>query len=209
MQELVFWIIFTLVASVLFVTQFLSTSSAPSPVVVEPAIQELLPDVSKTQQDAILIYENNVFSEKLNNIPAGKKIVFALGQFSGPAFDEKTVKEGALQTAYQKLIYELDEIKDNLIERLRKEFDLDFSDQLDELFRNLYRLMPSDESLVFIYKIWKKSSGEVITYYYLVVFDDEYCLTVLEVLGWELMQQLQDKGIEFREIWKEQFNNGG
>jgi len=208
MQELVFWIIFTLVASVLSITQFLSTSSTLSPVVVEPAIQELFPDVSKTQQDAILIYENNVFSEKLNNIPAGKKLVFALGEFTGPAFDEKTVKEGALQTAYQKLINELDEVKDNLIVRLRKEFDLDFSNQLDELFRNLYRLMTSDESLTFIYKIWTKSSGEVITYYYLIVFDDEYCLTVLEVLGWELMQQLQGKGIEFREIWKEQFNNG-
>jgi hypothetical protein len=203
MQELVFWIIFSIVASVLLVSQFFVT--LPTVPQVQPEKEELLPDVSKTEREAELVYENYVFSEKLSKIPEGKKIIYALGEFSGPSFDERIVKDGARQTAYQRLMTELDGIKDSISSKVLQKAGLDFSNYLDELFKNIYQRLLFDESLAVVYKIWKKTSGEVITYYYLVVFDDNYGLTIIEAIGSELIKELYEKGISFEDIWKAEF----
>ncbi|MFN3327967.1 MAG: hypothetical protein ACK40U_03805, partial [Fervidobacterium pennivorans] len=61
-------------------------------------------------------------------------------------------------------------------------------------------------SLVIIYKIWKKLSGPVLTYYYLTLFDDEYALTLIELYASEKMQEFETRGLNFKELWNTVFN---
>lgn len=203
MQELIFWLIFSVVAATLIFTQVAIT--VPKPVVSQPSKVEL-PDVAKKDNDVQLIYENEVISEKLSKLSQERITIYALGEFSGPAFNEKSVKEGALQVAFQVLISELELLKNSLLQQLNSVLKGEKNEALlvrtVELFEQLYQRLPLDGSLAVTYKIWRKGKGEVTTYYYLVLFDDEYARSLIESIGTDLVQQLQDYDISFKELWE-------
>jgi len=207
MQELIFWLIFSVVAATLIITQTVALTERPT---VPQLTKVELPDLRKKDPDAQLIYENEILSEKLSKFPEGKVIIYSLGEFSGPTFNEKSVREGAQQIAFQGLIAHLETVKNKLIEQLLSIFNAEkgkiISVKIAELFDQLYQRIPFDEVLAVTYRIWKKSNGEVATYYYLVIFDDEYARILIESVATDLIQELQSYGISFSDLWRKAIN---
>ncbi|MGB9796412.1 hypothetical protein MNL76_08835 [Fervidobacterium riparium] len=208
MQELIFWLIFGVVATTLLFTQVLVT--IPKEPVALPSVQEVIPDVGKSDPSVSLVYENNVLTNRLNDWVKDKKskVIYGLGQASGPNFNERTVKESALQTAYQKVIESIDELQKEILQKIvsqnpaKKEF---YAENLKLVFDKLYQHITSDESLAPVFKIWTKSSGEVITYYYIVILDDEYSLSIMKVFAYDFFEMLKNDGIDFDMLWRNEF----
>jgi len=203
MQELIFWLIFSIVAATLIITQTVVITSKPT---VPQLTNVELPDLSKKDPDAQLIYENEILSEKLSKFLKGRVVIYSLGEFSGPTFNEKSIREGAQQIAYQGLIAELETVKNSLIAQVISLFNEEraktMSTRIAELFDQLYLRITFDDVLAVTYKIWKKSKGEVTTYYYLVIFDDEYARILIESLATDLIQELQTYGVPFKDLWQ-------
>ncbi|MFN3691385.1 MAG: hypothetical protein ACK4R7_00710 [Fervidobacterium sp.] len=203
LKEIVFWGIFVSIALLLLYGQMLV--STPAVEVTKPSqISEYLPDISKTEKDAVLFYENNTF-EKLKEIPK-RKFVYGLGEYSGPAFSENSVKDGAFQTSLQSIIDTLEIKKEDLKKAVVEKGFSELAAYVNDIFQVIYQYLSNDSSLVIIYKIWKKSSGPVLTYYYLTLFDDEYALTIIELYASEQMEKFEEKGLNFKELWKTIFN---
>ncbi|AFG35099.1 hypothetical protein Ferpe_0990 [Fervidobacterium pennivorans DSM 9078] len=203
MQELIFWLIFSIVAATLIITQTVAVTSKPT----VPQLTSIeLPDLSKKDPDAQLIYENEILSEKLSKFLEGKVVIYSLGESSGPTFNEKSIREGAQQIAYQGLIAELETVKNSLTAQVISLFNEEraktMSTRIAELFDQLYLRITFDDVLAVTYKIWKKSKGEVTTYYYLVIFDDEYARILIESLATDLIQELQTYGVPFKDLWQ-------
>ncbi|MGQ9856317.1 MAG: hypothetical protein ACUVQF_06230 [Fervidobacterium sp.] len=208
MQELIFWLIFGVVATTLLFTQVLVT--IPKEPVVSPSVQEIIPDVGKSDPSVFLVYENTVLTNRLNEWINEKKsrIIYGLGQASGPSFDERKVKEAALQTAYQKVIEALDELQKEILGKIAAQIPEKegfYTENLQQLFGRMYQYITSDESLAPVLKIWAKSSGEVITYYYIVILDDEYSLSIMKVFAYEFFEMLKSDGIDFDGLWRDAF----
>jgi transcriptional accessory protein Tex/SPT6 len=207
MQELIFWLIFSVVAATLIITQTVALTERPT---VPQLTKVELPDLRKKDANAHLIYENEILSEKLSKFPEGKVIIYSLGEFSGPTFNEKSAREGAQQIAFQGLITHLETVKNNLIEQLVSIFNAEkekiISVKIAELFDQLYQRIPFDDVLAVTYRIWKKNNGEVVTYYYLVIFDDEYARILVESLATDIIQELQSYGISFSDLWRKAIN---
>jgi len=92
MQELIFWLIFSIVAATLIITQTVAVTSKPT----VPQLTSIeLPDLSKKDPDAQLIYENEILSEKLSKFLEGKVVIYSLGESSGPTFNEKKHQRGS------------------------------------------------------------------------------------------------------------------
>jgi transcriptional accessory protein Tex/SPT6 len=207
MQELIFWLIFSVVAATLIITQTVALTERPT---IPQLTKVELPDLRKKDANAQLVYENEILSEKLSKFPEGKVIIYSLGEFSGPTFNEKSVKEGAQQIAFQGLITHLETVKKNLIEQLVSIFNAEkekiISVKIAEMFDQLYQRIPFDDILAVTYRIWKKSNGEIATYYYLVIFDDEYARILIESVATDLIQELQTYGISFSDLWRKAIN---
>ncbi|HQE48819.1 MAG TPA: hypothetical protein PKV93_05635 [Fervidobacterium sp.] len=206
MQELVFWIVFSTIAAALLLTQVLSTNISKPNVEPPQEIKEALPDVSKIDKSAILVYENYVLTKKLEQISKGKRIVYGLGENSGPEFNISVVKEGAKQNALQKIMDILEEIKSGIKTKIQKEKGEKYSQAVDEIFNGMYQQLSSSEgALVNIYKIWQKNKGEVTTYYMLIIFDDEYALTFIESLFFDILSSMKLDGLDFETLWRDSF----
>uniref|UniRef100_A0A7V4KCG3 Uncharacterized protein n=1 Tax=Fervidobacterium pennivorans TaxID=93466 RepID=A0A7V4KCG3_FERPE len=203
MQELIFWLIFSIVAATLIITQTVVITERPA---VPQLTNVELPDLSKKGPDAQLIYENEILSEKLSKFLEGKVVIYSLGEFSGPTFNEKGIRDGAQQIAYQGLITELETVKNSLIAQVISLFDEEraktMGTKIAELFDQLYQRIAFDDALAVTYKIWKKSKGEVTTYYYLVIFDDEYARILIESVATDIIQELQTYGVPFKDLWQ-------
>lgn len=204
-QEIVFWSIFLIIASLLVVGQVLITNptkNIPTP----PQVVEYFPDVSKTDREAVLIYENTTYAEKLVEL-SDKKPIYGLGEYSGPSFIENMVKEGALQTAYQHIIKELDIKKEEIKKSLAKDFeDKKLEEYVDKLFSLIYQFLSNDSSLAVVYRIWRKERGQIVTYYMLTIFDDKYAIALLKSVGSDILNEFTDRDINFELIWQKTFN---
>lgn len=202
LREIIFWVIFLSVALLLIYSQLVI--SKPAIVAPPSPVSEYLPDIVKTQKDAILFYENITY-EKLKASP-GKRFLYGLGEYSGPIFKENLVKEGAFQTALQDIINSLENKKEELKQIASQKGFTDLNSSIDKMFLTLYQYLSNDASLVVTYKIWKKLSNQILTYYYLVLFDDEYALAIVELYSTEEVAKFKDKGLDLQELWRTLFN---
>lgn len=209
-QEFVFWGIFLLIASVLIIGQLLTTNTQKiTP--VPPQLMEYFPDVSKTDKEALLIYENTVYTEKLKEM-SDKKPIYGLGEYTGPSFNEVTIKDGAFQIAFQAIIKELNKKKDEIKKSLltdsvssSQDYD-DYINYVDRIFLVIYQNLSTDNSLTITYRIWKKEKGPIVTYYILSVFQDDYALALVKSTLPEIFVEFSKKSVNFEQIWQNVFN---
>jgi len=203
-QEIVFWSIFLVIASLLILGQVLITTptkNTPQP----PQVVEYFPDISKDDKDVSLIYENTTYAEKLKEL-SNKRPIYGLGEYSGPSFNENMVKDGALQTSYQNIIKELENKKELIKKIIVANGQEALSDSVDKIFPILHQLLSNDTSLAVIYRIWRKEKGQVVTYYILTIFDDYYALALLKSIASDILIEFSNNNIDFEAIWKQVFN---
>lgn len=203
-QEIVFWSIFLVIASLLVLGQVLITNprkNIPQP----PQVVEYFPDISKTDKEASLIYENAAYAEKLKEL-SNKRPIYGLGEYSGPSFNENMVKDGALQTAYQNIIRELENKKELIKKAIIASGKESFVGNVDKIFPIIYQLISNDVSLAVIYRIWRKEKGQVVTYYILTIFDDNYAYALLKSIASDILLEFANSNIDFETFWRKAFN---
>lgn len=201
-QEIVFWSIFLIIASLLIVGQVLFTNPARN--VPPPQVVEYFPDVSKSDKEAALIYENATYAEKLKEI-SNRQPVYGLGEYSGPSFNENMVKDGALQTAYQNIIKELENKKDQIKKSLTPTGKELLLSNVDKIFSIIYQFISNDVSLTVVYRIWKKEKGQVVTYYILTIFDDNYAYALLKSVASDTLLDFYNNNVDIEAVWRKAF----
>lgn len=199
MQEIIFWIIFIGVAIALLVTQYLVQVPRQP---VQPEVKKLetvLPDAAKKDPNAKLIYENSVILEKLGSVLEKREIVFALGTAAGPNFKAQFVRESARQNAFQEIIGKLEGKKSNMESRLPKEA----KPKVDELFQTIFNFITvEDGAMINTVRIWESAKGDIVTYHFLMAFDEEYTLAFIRQRVPELVEELEKSGsVDFAELW--------
>jgi len=206
MQEAIFWVIFSAVAAVLLFTQVLSTNISKPNVQPPEEIKQVLPDVSKSDKNANLVYENYVLTKRLDQLAEEKKIIYGLGDYTGPQFNISVVKEGAKQNALQEIMDLLEQVKINIKAKITKEQSDKYSQTIDDIFSAIYeQLSASEGTLVNTYKIWQKNSGELTTYYILILFDDEYAMILIQNFFFDTLMTMKTDGLDFESLWKSAF----
>ena len=55
------------------------------------------------------------------------------------------------------------------------------------------------------YKIWQKNSGELTTYYILILFDDEYAMILIQNFFFDTLMTMKTDGLDFESLWKSAF----
>lgn len=203
MQELIFWAIFLTVALALVFTQY---SLQSSQVIRQPELRqlnELLPDPTKTDPELELVYENTVTLAKLTEVLGKKDILLGLGSSSGPDLRQAYVRESARQVALQELIKKLELKQAGLEARLPEEL----KQPLREIFESLYGSLTTEEdALVSTVRIWKKVNGEIVTYHFLLAFDDEYALAFVKQRRAEAVEKIERGSLnDFTRLWRETF----
>jgi len=206
MRETIFWVIFSTVAVALLFTQVLSTSISKPSIQPPEEIKHMLPDVSKLDKNASLVYENYVLTKRLEQLSNEKKIIYGLGDYTGPQFSISVVKEGAKQNALQEIMDLLEQIKLNIKAKITKEQSDKYSQTIDDIFAAIYQQLSSSEgTLVNTYKIWQKNNGELMTYYMLILFDDEYAMILVQNLFFDTLAAMKADGLDFESLWTSAF----
>jgi len=206
MRETIFWVIFSTVAVALLFTQVLSTSISKPSIQPPEEIKQMLPDVSKLDKNASLVYENYVLTKRLEQLSNEKKIIYGLGDYTGPQFSISVVKEGAKQNALQEIMDLLEQTKLNIKAKITKEQSDKYSQTIDDIFAAIYQQLSSSEgTLVNTYKIWQKNNGELMTYYMLILFDDEYAMILVQNLFFDTLTTMKADGLDFESLWTSAF----
>jgi len=206
MRETIFWVIFSTVAVALLFTQVLSTSISKPSIQPPEEIKQMLPDVSKLDKNASLVYENYVLTKRLEQLSNEKKIIYGLGDYTGPQFSISVVKEGAKQNALQEIMDLLELTKLNIKAKITKEQSDKYSQTIDDIFAAIYQQLSSSEgTLVNTYKIWQKNNGELMTYYRLILFDDAYAMILVQNLFFDTLAAMKADGLDFESLWTSAF----
>ncbi|HOJ94215.1 MAG TPA: hypothetical protein PK390_03170 [Fervidobacterium nodosum] len=202
-KEIVFWSIFLTMAILLFTGQLvLNVQENVKPSTISEKI-EYLPDITKKNEKAVLVYENIGFSEKLSEL-SKKGITYGFGEYSGPSFNEDALKDSAIQIAYQEIIKKLDERKEKIKQSIKMEDKTKEEELLkivDDIFSRLYQFIPEDNSLAIVYRIWKEDKKEVLSYYILAIFDTEYAFSLINSIFQDEISKFEEYGIKFEKLW--------
>jgi len=153
-----------------------------------------------------LVYENYVLTKRLEQLSNEKKIIYGLGDYTGPQFSISVVKEGAKQNALQEIMDLLEQTKLNIKAKITKEQSDKYSQTIDDIFAAIYQQLSSSEgTLVNTYKIWQKNNGELMTYYMLILFDDEYAMILVQNLFFDTLAAMKADGLDFESLWTSAF----
>ncbi|MGC8820202.1 MAG: hypothetical protein ACP5KD_05495 [Fervidobacterium sp.] len=206
-REIVFWSIFLTIAVILLTGQIVvNIVDTMKPVVISPSVSETLPDISKEKKNAVLVYENNAVNDKLEKL-LQKGVIYGLSEYSGPDFNEQIIKDGAIQLSYQEIIKKLEQKKELIKKSLSEQVRDVLYPIVDSIFTTLYQLISEDSSLGIIYKIWKEDKGQIVTYYVLTIFDDDYGFSLLYSVAYDSISKFEEISLDFSQLWHEVFKD--